>query len=142
MAPARSLQSPFVCGLVYATVQQNYRQSLNDPQIQIAEDTAAALAGGSTPEEVVPAPGEVDIANSLAPWVAVYSATGTPLVSSGEENGDMPLPPKGVFDTSTWHTYAEDGLPLSTPPNEDRVTWQSGAGVRQALVIVHYASKA
>ena len=29
-----------VCALIYATVQQNYRQSANDPQIQMAEDAA------------------------------------------------------------------------------------------------------
>ena len=33
-------------GLVYAIVQQNYRQSANDPQIQIAEDLATAISQG------------------------------------------------------------------------------------------------
>jgi hypothetical protein len=31
-----------LAGLVYATVQQSLRQGANDPQIQLAEDTAAA----------------------------------------------------------------------------------------------------
>jgi hypothetical protein len=120
-----------MCGLVYVAVQQNYRQSLNDPQIQIAEDTATELAGGSTPEQVVPAPGEIDIANSLAPWVAVYSSTGTVLVSSGEENGNMPQLPFGVFADAKANTGKD-----TTQQYEDRITWQAGAGVRQAVVVV------
>ena len=120
-----------LCALVYGTVQQDYRQSLNDPQVQIAEDTAAQLAGGSAPEQIVPAPGEIDLANSLAPWVAIYSATGTPLVSSGEMNGDMPAVPRGVFAAAK----ASEGKDTAEP-YEDRVTWQAGAGVRQAIVVV------
>jgi hypothetical protein len=34
-------------GLIYLAVQQSYRQSANDPQIQMAEDGAAALENGS-----------------------------------------------------------------------------------------------
>ncbi|HTR19118.1 MAG TPA: hypothetical protein VMH91_04060 [Candidatus Paceibacterota bacterium] len=120
-----------LCALVYGTVQQNYRQSLNDPQIQMAEDTAAQLAGGSAPEQIVSAPAEIDLANSLAPWVAIYSATGTPLVSSGELNGDMPAVPQGVFAAAK----ASQGKDTAEP-YEDRVTWQAGAGVRQAIVVV------
>ena len=41
-------------GLIYATVQQNIRQSADDPQIQMAEDTAAQLANGQQAQNVVP----------------------------------------------------------------------------------------
>ncbi len=118
--------------LVYGTVQQNYSQSLNDPQVQIAEDTAVQLADGSSPEQIVPAPGEIDMINSLAPWVAVYSSAGVPLISSGEENGDMPLLPNGVF-TAARANAGKD----TTQQYEDRITWQSAAGVRQAVVVVY-----
>jgi hypothetical protein len=43
-----------LCGLVYLAVQQSLRQGANDPQIQMAEDAAAALVAGSTPESVLP----------------------------------------------------------------------------------------
>ena len=35
-----------LCGLVNLAVQQNYRMSANDPQIQAAEDVAAAISQG------------------------------------------------------------------------------------------------
>jgi hypothetical protein len=120
-----------VCALIYATVQQNYRESSNDPQIQIAEDTAAELSNGSSPEQVVPAPEEINIADSLAPWVAVYSGAGVPLVSSGELNGTMPMLPQGVFGVAK-ASVGKD----TAEPYEDRITWQAGAGVRQAVVLV------
>ena len=128
-----------MCGLVYVTVQQQYRQSLNDPQIQMAEDGAARLAAGDVPaslvERGVP---PVDISYSLAPWVAVYDNHGTPLESSAVFDGAPPKPPIGVFDA------AQTGLPLivghhltiDVPANENRVSWQPRAGVRSAIVVV------
>ena len=35
-----------VCGILYAAVQQSYRQSLNDPQIQLAEEFSAEPDSG------------------------------------------------------------------------------------------------
>jgi len=35
-------------GLVYVAVQQDLRQGANDPQIQMAEDTAAKFANGQS----------------------------------------------------------------------------------------------
>ena len=42
------------CGLAYVTVQQALRQGANDPQIQMAEDAAAALDGGAGVDAIVP----------------------------------------------------------------------------------------
>ncbi|HVM73763.1 MAG TPA: hypothetical protein VMU13_02725 [Candidatus Paceibacterota bacterium] len=125
-----------LCGLVYATVQQNYRQSLNDPQIQMAEDAASALEQGASPSSIVPTQ-KVNIAESLAPWIAVYDASGAPIVASGVLDGMMPTLPHGVFDIGTWHTYAEYRIPLPVSGNEDRFTWQPRDDVRQAVVLVH-----
>lgn len=125
-----------VCGLVYATVQQNYRQSLNDPQIQMAEDAAAQLDGGAAPDAVVPNTAKVNMAASLAPWLAVYDSSGQPIVSSGYLNNAMPSLPSGVFATSTWKQYAEDRIAMQIPSNETRFTWQPQPDVRQAVVLV------
>ncbi|HEV3245303.1 MAG TPA: hypothetical protein VG102_03020 [Candidatus Paceibacterota bacterium] len=130
-----------LCGLICATVQQNYRQSANDPQIQMAEDAAVQLSAGAKPGGVVQTPDAVDITNSLAPWLAIYNNDGVAIISSGVADGAIPVLPQGVFDMSTWKKqYAEDRIPMQLPPNETRFTWQSGAGVRQALVMVHYDS--
>ena len=120
----------------YWAVQQEYRISLNDPQVEMAEDASSALAAGASVDNVVP-PGKVDIASSLAPWLAVYDGSGTLLSSSGELDGAPPHLPTGVFNESTWHTYAEYGVPLTTPADETRFTWQPEPGVRQAVVLVH-----
>ena len=122
----------------YWGLQQNYRVTFNDPQIQLAEDGAAALSAGAPPASLVTrgvAP--VDLAASLAPWVAVYDASGTPLESSGALDGAPPRLPAGVFDESTWHLYAEQGISFPVPFHETRFSWQPRAGVRQAVVLVH-----
>jgi hypothetical protein len=111
-------------GLVYLAVQQALRQGANDPQIQMAEDAAAALARGGTMESVLPTT-EVDLEQSIAPFIMVFDETGTPLASSGQLHGQMPTIPAGVFDWVRQH-------------GEDRITWQPEPGVRQAIVVVGY----
>jgi hypothetical protein len=54
--------------------------SPNDPQVQLAEDGAAAIAGGRSPSAVVGS-GMVDIAGT------------------GRLDGGIPTPPKSVPDT-------------------------------------------
>ena len=112
-----------LCGLIYLAVQQSLRWGANDPQIQMAEDAAAALAAGGTPESVVP-PGMLDVSSSLAPFMIIYNDSGKPLVSTGSLlNGETPLLPPGVFD-------------YTRQKGEDRVIWQPQAGVRIAAVVV------
>src|SRR6185437_10645523 len=127
-----ALTGVFIC--IYAAVQQNYRQSLNDPQIQLAEDVSAGLARGATPSF---GGSIVDISTSLATWITLYSASGTPIVSTAQLNGAPPVLPAGLLNDSTWSTqktYTYNGM------KETRITWQSAGGVRQALVILHVAA--
>jgi hypothetical protein len=48
---------------VYLVAQQMGRQMADEPQVQLARDAAAALAGGRPAESVVP-PVQVDFAQS------------------------------------------------------------------------------
>lgn len=110
--------------MVYGAVQQDLRQSANDPQIQMAEDTARALAGGKLPATLVQ--GEtVDIATSLSPYLIIFNDAGQPTASSARLNGQTPALPNGVFD-------------FVRQQGEDRITWQPQPGVRSATVIVPY----
>ena len=129
-----------VCALGYATVQQNYRQNFNDPQIQMAEDAANAIKSGVAPGAVVSGTRAIDIGESLAPWIAVFDASGSMIVSSGSLGGSALRLPSGVFDTTTWHTYAADGVSVTVPLNEDRFTWQPRMDVRQAVVLIKASS--
>ena len=113
-----------LCGLAYLAVQQSLRWGANDPQIQMAEDAAAALAAGGSPESVLPVT-QVEISTSLAPFMGIYNDTGEPLASSGLLHGAVPLLPSGVFD------YTRQN-------GEDRVSWQPESGVRIAAVVVAF----
>jgi len=110
-----------LCGLVYTAVQQDIRLSADDPQIQMAEDTAALLAHGQQVQNVVPSE-MVDIAHSLAPYIIVFDTTGKPLASSAQLDSQTPTIPSGVFDYVRQH-------------GEDRITWQPQPGVRSAIVV-------
>jgi hypothetical protein len=110
------------CGLVFIGLQQSLRMAANDPQQQLAEDLARKLDAGAAPGTVVGAP-DVDLAVSLAPFVAVYDPAGTVLAADGMLDGGPPRPPIGVLDAAR-----SSGM--------DTVTWQPRAGVRIAAVVV------
>jgi len=109
-------------GLVYLAVQQDLRIGANDPQIQMAEDTASAIAGGANPASLVPS-SDIEIATSLAPFVIVFDETGNIIASSGLMHGKNLSLPAGVLD------YVKAN-------GEDRITFQPQPGVRIAAVIV------
>jgi hypothetical protein len=114
-------------GLVYAALQQNYRMSGNDPQIQIAEDISNAITKGKvSPRDIVTAPPTEEIGNSLSAFVAIFSATGTPIGSSVMVDGKLPSLPAGIFDK-----VKERG--------ENRFTWQPKSGVRIAAVVISFS---
>jgi hypothetical protein len=112
------------CLLVYAAVQQSYRQSADDPQIQIANDAADALADGHSAEDLVPAV-KVSIDKSLAPFLIIYDTNGHELASSALLGGQTPFLPNGVLDSTK-------------QLGENRISWQPRQGVRIATVIVSY----
>jgi hypothetical protein len=113
-----------VFAFIYLTVQQDLRMGLNDPQIQMAEDAASALASNQPVDALIPVNvPRVDMAKSLAPFLIVYDSNGSPVASGAVLNGQNPIPPAGVFD------YVRQN-------NEDRVSWQPAPGVRSAAVIV------
>jgi hypothetical protein len=111
-----------LAGLVYLAVQQSYRMGANDPQIQMAEDAAAALAAGQAAQSIVPV-GKIDIAQSLAPYLIVFDASGKPIASNAVLHGQTPDVPPGIIDYTRQH-------------GEDRISWQPEAGVRSAAIIV------
>ena len=114
-----------LCGLAYAAVQQNYRMGFDGPQIQLAQDAAARLDAGGSPQDIAGS-ATVDVANSLAPFVITYAADNSVLAGTGKLHGAVPKPPAGVLDAAR-----AKGL--------KRVTWQPEAGVR--IASVSYATK-
>jgi hypothetical protein len=112
---------------IYVSVQQVVRMGANEPQIQLAEDTAVELANGKSPKFLRDNPDPVDIAKSLAPFMIVFDNNGKLTATNVQLNDTTPMPPAGVL------TYAKIR-------GENRVTWQPEAGVRIAAVIVYYSA--
>ena len=112
------------CLLAYTTVQQALRQGLNDPQIQIAEDTAYTLNNGAIVDSMLAGP-KVEMSRSLAPFIDIYDSSGKAMAGSGLLNGQLPDYPKGALDTAK-------------QKGDNRVTWQPNADVRIASVVVPY----
>ncbi len=111
-----------LCGLSYGAVQQVYRQSANDPQIQMAEDAALAIKGGTQLQSLTLS-GTVNIGQSLSPYLIFYNEAGAPTGGNGLLDGHFPTLPQGVFDYV--RTYGEE-----------RVTWQPRSDIRNAIVVV------
>lgn len=109
-------------GTIYAVGQQSLRQSANDPQIQLAEDAAAALSAGTEPRTTIGS-GNVDMQTSLAPFVVVYDLSGTPVAGTGYLNGKLPAVPIGVLQAAAGKEYHS-------------VIWQPQGDVRIAAVSV------
>ena len=109
-----------VCLLVYLEVQQSLRRAADDPQTQMAEDAASALAQGRRPsfgEE------RIEIARSLAAYLMIFDNQGMLVSTNAVLDGHTPMLPPGVFD---W--VKRNG--------EDRISWQPRQGLRSALVVV------
>ena len=111
--------------LIYLVAQQNFRTSANDPQIQMAEDTALALNEGQDISKIVSGQ-KIDIGKSLVPFLIVYDKTGKEIITSAMLEGQVPKIPVGV-------------LFASTVIGENRLTWQPAVGVRIAAVVVPFS---
>jgi len=108
-----------IFGTIYATTQQAQRSDANFPQIQLAEDTQAALNSGQQPDRLIGEP--VDIGSSLAPFLSIYDQSGRLIASSARLHGETPAIPSGVLQAARGQLY-------------HAVTWQPATGVRIATV--------
>lgn len=112
-------------GTVYAAVQQNYRQTANDPQIQIAEDISEIMVSGLSSEQLANSLPRVDVSSSLSTFVIIFDANGKMQFSSGLIASSAPVLPEGVLDSTK---------SLGT----NKITWQLPTGERFAAVIKHW----
>ena len=117
-----SLISFCLLGIVYFVVQQDIRIGANDPQIQMAEDTALAL---NRHEYMNFVQHSIDISQSLSPFLMTFDMNGISKSSQAIFHNQTPTVPPGVFKYVLLH-------------GEDRFTWQPGDGVRIAAVVTKY----
>jgi hypothetical protein len=117
-----------IFGFAFSLAQQILRQGADDPQIQIAQDSAGFLAAAQEPAFLhANTYGTVDLAKSLAPFLLTFDAEKKPMAFTATLNGQIPTPPAGVFAYVKAH-------------GEDKITWQPAKGVRIALVAAYYKS--
>ena len=100
---------------------QAIQQPANHPQTDMAKNAVSRLDSGASPSQVIPA-GQVDIGRSTDPYVIVVDNRRLVLASSASLDGQVVLPPAGVFDDVQAH-------------GEERVTWAPATGVRSWIVV-------
>lgn len=121
-----------LCGLVYMVVQQEYRQTWNDPQIELVEQINSNLTLGVPAMKAVNwFPSPWDLANyGVWPWAAVFDKDGKLIKSDVVLDGQPISIPKGVFDLAK-QNIGKDTQVL----RQNRVTWQPRDGIRSAIVV-------
>ncbi len=114
-----------ISGLIYVAVQQDIRIGANDPQAEMAKEAVLALENKQMPQNVVPVR-EVEMSQSLSPYLIVYDAAGKVAAANVSLHGQTPVIPDGVLEYARAH-------------GEDRISWQPEAGVRSAVVVMSVA---
>jgi hypothetical protein len=109
---------------IAGVAQQVVRQPANHPQAEMAQSAVSRLNNGETAQAVIPAD-SVDIGASTTPYLIVLNGQRSVLASSATLDGQVVLPPSGVFDYVSSH-------------GEERVTWQPTPSVRSWIVVDAY----
>ncbi len=113
-----------ISGSIYATTQQGYRTSANDPQIEITDEISNAITNGAPPDQIIPAGSNgTDIKTSLSAVAMIFDKDGKVVGSSAKLNGKDPVPPRGVFEKASAR-------------GRNILTWEPEKGVRLAAVVV------
>lgn len=110
-----------IFGTIYGVVQQMERRDANMPQIQLAQDVAAALNKGAAPSTQMG--NSVDMDHSLAPFVIVYDKQGHVVAGSGMIGTNIPQAPLGMLQSARGTDY-------------HAITWQPRSDIRIASVSV------
>ena len=113
-------------GVIYIGIQQVFRTSANDPQIELTREVATRLQQGK-PVDSFFSTDTIDIEHSDMPFLEVADALGNPIRSTGLLKGKMPQLPSGVIEY-----VMKNG--------EDGVTWQPYRNVRMAMIIQKISS--
>jgi hypothetical protein len=112
-----------VLGFSLVSGRQILRQGANDPQVQMATDAAAALGRGASAPAIVSSGAQIDITESLSPFIMIFNSKGAVLQSSGVIKNTPPVLPRGIFSYLQKH-------------GERRFTWTPAHGVRIAAIAI------
>lgn len=123
-----ALTAILLTGFSYWAMQQNYRLSANDPQVQMATEAIKDLSQVEDLSAIAGSLGQIDITQTANPFLVVYDDTGKPVIGNGYLNEQLPELPAGAFTSARKMT-------------DNRFTWQPKNGPRFAAVLKHYTGK-
>lgn len=112
----------------FSLVQQNYRMSANDPQIDGLESAIEKINEGAQIEAMLPPIGETEISKIHQPFAIAFDETGKVLGSTVNVDGQNPNFPLSALEKT------KNG-------DQSRITWQPKKDAREAVVIAHYSQK-
>src|SRR5258708_1272848 len=110
-----------LCGIIFYMGRQEFRQSANDPQLQLVQEAANALNKGADPKSLVGTGKPAEISETQAPYIVIYDVSGNVVANSGVLNGRPLKVPRHVID------YIQKN-------GADKATWEPVRGVSQAMV--------
>lgn len=120
-----ALAATLITAFCYLAVQQNYRASANDPQVQIAHDAIQDLSQVPDLTQLAAAFNKSDISKLNNSFLVIYDDQGKPVAGNGYLNDQLPTVPAGTF------TAAKN-------KGESRFTWQPKQGLRFAAVLTYF----
>ena len=120
-----ALAATLITAFCYLAVQQNYRASANDPQIQIAHDAIPDLNQVPDLTQLGAAFNKADISKLYNSFLVIYDEKGKPVAGNGYLNDQLPSLPSGTFD-------------IAKNKGENRFTWQPNKNLRFAVVLAYF----
>lgn len=106
--------------------QQVFRMSANDPQAEIIDGVADALAAGQDPKALGTL-AQVDLQKNLTPFIVAFDRDRKLLAGNGQVDGQTPVPPDKAFSKAN-------------QKGKVQFTWSPKQGVKIASIMRYYAS--
>jgi hypothetical protein len=113
-----------VLGAAYAMAQQSTRMSADDLPLTTSQVAKQELQNGSNAKDVVPTL-KTDLRYDSTVFMIITDNSQHVVASSANLDGQIPLPPLGVFDYTNSH-------------GNDVFTWEPSTGVRLATRVTMY----
>ena len=86
-----------LCLLMYLSLQQMYRNNLNDPQIQVSQEVKEALDAGTAPKDLISPGSQINIEDSLSTFLIVYGKDKKPIAATGRLEDKVPVLSEDIF---------------------------------------------
>ena len=111
---------------LYGVAQHIIRVSANFTPAELAISASNQMDAGTPIQNIVDASKPIDLAVSQSSFVQIYSPDAKPVIGTGLLNGQLAVPPAGIFEYVKSH-------------GEERFSWEPSRGLRIAAVMRYAA---